>query len=77
MFWVPRRTIVCDKVLADQGLTGDVLVEALSLDWVPLERDLLSLELDTAFRVRCDAEIPVRFAELYILRYPSSLHCLP
>ena len=52
VFWVPRRSVVCDKVLEDEGVMGDVLAEDFPLDWVPLDKDLLSLELDSAFQAR-------------------------
>ena len=57
VYWVPRRTTVCDRVLEAEGLAGDVLVEDFPLSWVPLDRDLLSLELDTAFRVGCPGSL--------------------
>ena len=44
---------MCDRVLEAEGLAGDVLAEDFLLSWVPLDQDLLSLEMDTAFRVRC------------------------
>lgn len=50
VYWVPQRSIVCDKVLEEEGVTGDVLAEAFPLDWVPLDRDLLSLELGSAYK---------------------------
>ena len=46
---MPRRTLVCNKILEDAGVLGDVGVEELSLHFVPLEHDVLSLCLDDAF----------------------------
>ena len=46
---MPRRTLVCNKILEDAGVLGDVGVEELSLHFVPLEPDVLSLCLDDAF----------------------------
>ena len=51
MHWVPRRTVVCDRVLAEEGVAGDVVAEDYPLAWVPLDSDLLSLELPAAFEV--------------------------
>lgn len=56
MFWVPRRTLVCEKVFEEAGVLGDIT----SLEW-PLwlqaaDNDLLSLGLDDSF------------AELYLVR---------
>jgi len=49
IFWVPRRTLVCDKILEDQGVLGDVGVAEFALYFIPLERDVLSLELEESF----------------------------
>jgi vacuolar protein sorting-associated protein 33A len=46
---VPRRTLVSNKILEDEGLLGDVNVVELSLYFLPLEDDMLSLELNEAF----------------------------
>ena len=51
MHWVPRRTVVCDRVLAEEGVAGDIVAEDYPLAWVPLDSDLLSLELPSAFQV--------------------------
>lgn len=48
--WVPRRTIVSDKLLEEAGVLGDVSVSELPLFFFPLEKDVLSLELDESFR---------------------------
>jgi hypothetical protein len=49
IFWVPRRTLVSNKILEDEGVLGDVNVSELPLFFLPLEDDMLSLELDGAF----------------------------
>lgn len=49
IFWVPRRTLVSNKILEDAGVLGDVNTAELSLFFLPLESDLLSLEIDEAF----------------------------
>lgn len=50
IFWVPRRTLVSDKLLEESGVLGDVNIHELPLYFFPLERDVLSLELDDSFR---------------------------
>ena len=50
IFWVPRRTLVCDKVLEDQGVLGDVSNAEFALYFIPLEKDVLSLELEESFK---------------------------
>ncbi|PHH75755.1 hypothetical protein CDD82_4301 [Ophiocordyceps australis] len=50
VFWVPRRTLVSDQLLEEAGVLGDVNISELPLFFFPLETDVLSLELDQAFR---------------------------
>eukprot|EP00883_Tetradesmus_obliquus_P010841 jgi/Sobl393_1/356/SZX60144.1 len=50
VFWVPRRSIAVEKVLEDEGVYGSITQGEFGLDLVPLEDDVLSLELDRAFR---------------------------
>jgi len=47
--WVPRRTLVCNKILEEAGVLGDVNVKALPLHFIPLEEDVLSLALEDSF----------------------------
>jgi vacuolar protein sorting-associated protein 33A len=49
IFWVPRRTLVSNKILEDEGVLGDVNISELPLFFLPLENDLLSLELKYCF----------------------------
>ncbi|KAL1898410.1 Vacuolar protein-sorting-associated protein 33 [Ceratocystis pirilliformis] len=49
IFWVPRRTLVSDRLLEESGVMGDVTISELPLSFFQLERDVLSLELDDAF----------------------------
>ena len=49
MLWVPRRTLVSHKILEDEGVLGDVAVSELPLTFLPLENDILSLEIEDAF----------------------------
>ncbi|KAG6295428.1 hypothetical protein E4U09_002171 [Claviceps aff. purpurea] len=50
VFWVPRRTLVSDQLLEEAGVLGDVNISELPLFFFPLEKDVLSLELDDSFR---------------------------
>ncbi|KAF8069504.1 VPS33 [Scenedesmus sp. PABB004] len=50
VFWVPRRSIAVERVLEDEGVYGDITQGEYPLDLVPLDDDVLSLELDGAFR---------------------------
>lgn len=45
---VPRRTELCRQILEDEGVLGDVKIEEFNLNFIPLENDVLSLELEHA-----------------------------
>ncbi|KAL4898004.1 Sec1-like protein [Aspergillus ambiguus] len=47
--WVPRRTLVSNSILEEAGVIGDVNIADLPLYFVPLEQDVLSLELEDSF----------------------------
>jgi vacuolar protein sorting-associated protein 33A len=49
IFWVPRRTFVSDALLEEAGIIGDVNIAELPVYFLPLEHDVLSLELDDSF----------------------------
>ena len=49
IFWVPRRTLVSNSILEEVGVIGDVNISQFPLYFVPLEQDLLSLELEDSF----------------------------
>lgn len=49
IFWVPRRTLVSEKILEEAGVLGDTSIAEFPLYFLPLEKDLLSLELDESF----------------------------
>ncbi|MCJ1243068.1 hypothetical protein MMC30_000264 [Trapelia coarctata] len=60
IFIVPRRTLVCNKILEDAGVLGDVSVEEFPLYFIPLQQDVLSLELADSF------------GDLYLHKDPTS-----
>ncbi|KAL2154901.1 hypothetical protein VTH82DRAFT_3577 [Thermothelomyces myriococcoides] len=64
IFWVPRRTLLSDKVLEEAGVLGDTNVAELPLFFFPLETDVLSLELSDSFR------------DLYLAKDPTPLFLL-
>ena len=49
IFWVPRRTLVSDQILEEAGVLGDTYIAEFPLYFLPLEKDLLSLELNDSF----------------------------
>eukprot|EP00904_Undaria_pinnatifida_P008208 jgi/Undpi1/4517/HiC_scaffold_18.g07871.m1 len=50
VYFVPHRTLICEQVLREERVLRKVDVGDYPLDLVPLEKDVLSLELDGLFR---------------------------
>ncbi|KAL9014598.1 MAG: hypothetical protein Q9173_000743 [Seirophora scorigena] len=61
IIWVPRRTLVSDRILEEAGVLGDVAIEVLPLHFIPLDQDVLSLALDDPF------------GDLYLEKDPTSI----
>ncbi|KAI9700491.1 MAG: hypothetical protein M1820_006790 [Bogoriella megaspora] len=59
--WVPRRTLVSDQILEAEGVLGDISVLELPIYFLPLEKDLLSLQLEESF------------GDLYLRKDPNSI----
>ncbi|CAM9322477.1 unnamed protein product, partial [Chrysoparadoxa australica] len=51
--FAPQRTLICEQVLQSEGALQHVDVREYPLDLVPLDADLLSLELDGFWRECC------------------------
>ncbi|KAM0722128.1 hypothetical protein Q7P37_001569 [Cladosporium fusiforme] len=49
VIWVPRRTLVSNTILEEHGVLGEANITELPLHFIPLEHDLLSLELENSF----------------------------
>ncbi|KAI8318287.1 vacuolar protein sorting-like protein r-vps33a [Martensiomyces pterosporus] len=47
---VPRRTLLCERVLEEEGVLGDITIGEYRMDFIPLEDDLMSLELPATFK---------------------------
>lgn len=47
---VPRRTTLCDRVLEEEGVFGEITISSYKLEFIPLEDDLVSLEWETTFK---------------------------
>jgi hypothetical protein len=62
VYFVPRRTMICERVLEDEGVYGDIVFGEFRLDLIPFDDDLLSLELETSYKdcflVRLDDDYP-------------------
>ncbi|GAA5932062.1 tethering complex ATP-binding subunit VPS33 [Sporobolomyces koalae] len=54
---VPRMTALCTTVLADAGVLGSLEVQDFQLGFIPLDRDLLSLEYEDVYkRIQLDRD---------------------
>ncbi|KAJ5899623.1 Sec1-like protein [Penicillium taxi] len=49
IYFAPRRTLVSNVVLEEAGIIGDANIAEFPLHFLPLDQDVLSLELDDAF----------------------------
>lgn len=56
VFFMPRRTMVCEKVFQEEGIFADVTLAEYPLDFIPFDSDILSLELDAAYKASWPAE---------------------
>ena len=52
VYFLPRRTIACERIFQEQGVYGDIVAGELPISFIPFECDVLSLEMGSAFRVR-------------------------
>ncbi|XP_058789341.1 vacuolar protein sorting-associated protein 33A isoform X1 [Phymastichus coffea] len=51
IFFVPRKSLLCEKKLQNRGVYGNfTLVEEFSCDLFPFDNDLVSMELPNAYR---------------------------
>nr|XP_025688258.1 vacuolar protein-sorting-associated protein 33 homolog isoform X3 [Arachis hypogaea] len=50
VYFVPRRTVVCEKVLEEEKLHNMVTIGEYPLYIVPMDEDVLSFELDLAYK---------------------------
>ena len=46
----PRRSYLCKEALVNLGVYGDLCIQDFSFDLIPLESDILSLEMDFYFK---------------------------
>lgn len=63
LFFVPRRSTICEQRLKDKGVFGSLTdIDELPIDFYPLESDVISMELDNIFK------------DLYVDNESSSLY---
>ncbi|CAO3695260.1 unnamed protein product [Umbelopsis ramanniana] len=46
LFFVSQRTMLCERVLEEEGVLGDITLGEFAMEWIPFEDDLISMELD-------------------------------
>lgn len=49
IIWTPRRTLVSNMIMEEHGVLGEANITEFALNFVPLESDVLSLELEDCF----------------------------
>jgi hypothetical protein len=47
--FVPRRAFICEQLLKSEGVTEELTIHEYGLDMIPLDDDVMTLGLDTAF----------------------------
>lgn len=50
LYFVSRRTLVCDEILKKEGVFGSLSIGEYKLDLIPFDDDILTLELDACFK---------------------------
>ncbi|CAF2742750.1 unnamed protein product [Rotaria sp. Silwood2] len=50
IIFVPRLSRVCEEKLKEKGVLGDIIIDELNLDFIPIDTDLLSMESYDCFR---------------------------
>ncbi|KAJ1655506.1 Vacuolar protein-sorting-associated protein 33 [Dispira simplex] len=58
LYFCPRRTLVCDRILEEHGVLGDLTVGEFPMDFVPLEKDVATLGLDDCIRTLLVDDVP-------------------
>lgn len=51
IFFVPRRSLLCEKRLQNKGVYGNFTIEEFTCELFPFENDLMSMEIENAFKV--------------------------
>ena len=53
VYFTPRKTVICERILEEEGVLGSLQVDEYPLWLIPFEEDVLSLELDSVFQEVC------------------------
>ena len=69
VLFVPRKSLVCERVFQEEGVFGDVCFGEVAMQAVPLDNDVLSLELEGSLHVCCWC------CRLLVLSTAGVVHC--
>ncbi|XP_039288228.1 vacuolar protein sorting-associated protein 33A [Nilaparvata lugens] len=50
LYYLPRKSLLCEKRLKSRGVYGNFTFEELPIDFFPFDNDLISMELESAFK---------------------------
>ncbi|KAI9189978.1 Vacuolar protein-sorting-associated protein 33 [Blastocladiella emersonii ATCC 22665] len=74
LFCIPAATLLCRQILEDRGILANVEVHDLEIDFVPLESDLLSMEIPSLSRLLVSRDVtPLRQLAHGLIALESSL----
>jgi len=62
VYFTPRKTVICERILEEEGVLGSLQVDEYPLWLIPFEEDVLSLELDSVFH---EVSVERDFSSLY------------
>ena len=62
VYFTPRKTVICERILEESGVLGSVQLDEYPLWLIPFEEDVLSLELDSVFN---EVAVEKDFSSLY------------
>ncbi|WRT69548.1 uncharacterized protein IL334_006535 [Kwoniella shivajii] len=76
---VPRATELCRRILEDHGVAGDVTISEFKLELIPMEDDLLSLEMeDVARDVFLNGDdTPIYYSSLALMTFQRAFGLFP
>ncbi|QDZ22765.1 vacuolar protein-sorting-associated protein [Chloropicon primus] len=62
IYFTPRKTVICERILEDCGVLGSLQVDEFPLWLIPFDEDVLSLELNSVFN---EVNVEKDFSSLY------------
>lgn len=50
LFFVPKKSLLCEEALKHQGVLGNILIEEFNCQLFPFDSDVVSMEIPEVFR---------------------------